>query len=146
LPIVLSDSRWPYTVIPAEAGIQSFQSRGTRDWTPAFAGVTGREKVIILAIAIIEPLLVSSCLWCKNIVHLVEYVDEKIKSGDHSRCRSKGASSGGFCLVVLRGNGGRVSTNRNLTISGFAGSDLDTVETHLGLPLLIIGTILIVNG
>jgi hypothetical protein len=30
-----------------EAGIQSFQSRGTRDWTPAFAGVTGRENVII---------------------------------------------------------------------------------------------------
>jgi hypothetical protein len=29
------------------AGIQSFQSRGTRDWTPAFAGVTGRENVII---------------------------------------------------------------------------------------------------
>jgi len=24
----------------------------TRDWTPAFAGVTGREKVIILAIAV----------------------------------------------------------------------------------------------
>ena len=43
----LSDSRWPYTVIPAYAGIQSFQSRGTRDWTPAFAGVTGRENVII---------------------------------------------------------------------------------------------------
>jgi len=37
----------PHTVIPAKAGIQSLQSRGTRDWTPAFAGVTGGEKVII---------------------------------------------------------------------------------------------------
>jgi hypothetical protein len=27
-------------VIPANAGIQSIQSRSVRDWTPAFAGVT----------------------------------------------------------------------------------------------------------
>ena len=50
----LSDSRWPETVIPAEAGIQSFQSRGTRDfWTPAFAGVTGGEQVITFGNAVV---------------------------------------------------------------------------------------------
>jgi hypothetical protein len=34
--------RLPWSVIPAEAGIQVFQSRNTRDWTPAFAGATTR--------------------------------------------------------------------------------------------------------
>jgi hypothetical protein len=43
----LSDCMSPDSVIPAYAGIHSFQSRGTRDWTLAFAGVTGREKVIV---------------------------------------------------------------------------------------------------
>ncbi len=38
LPEVLPDSRQPGTVILAEAGIQSVESRETRDWTPAFAG------------------------------------------------------------------------------------------------------------
>jgi hypothetical protein len=47
MPKVSSDSKWPYIVIPALAGIQSFQSRGTRDWTSGSAEVTGREKVII---------------------------------------------------------------------------------------------------
>jgi hypothetical protein len=42
-PKVLYHSRELETVIPAEAGIRSFQSHDTRDWTPAFAGVTGSE-------------------------------------------------------------------------------------------------------
>ena len=32
-----------FSVIPAKAGIQLFQSRPWRDWTPAFAGVTTQE-------------------------------------------------------------------------------------------------------
>jgi hypothetical protein len=43
VPKILSDSWCSSSVIPANAGIQVFQSRGTRDWTPAFAGVTSRE-------------------------------------------------------------------------------------------------------
>jgi hypothetical protein len=50
------------------AGIQSFQSRGTRDWTPGFAGVTGRENVIIF----------GNCYKCRrvdfSIVGLVAFV------------------------------------------------------------------------
>jgi hypothetical protein len=57
LPTIPFDSRRRLTVIPAEAGIQSFQSRWTRDWTPApvqargrlFAGVTDGQSAILPA-------------------------------------------------------------------------------------------------
>jgi hypothetical protein len=53
----LSDSRQLYIVIPAEAWnpgkigsrLCSGQSRGTRDWTPAFAGVTSDNTPLLLA-------------------------------------------------------------------------------------------------
>ena len=45
LPKVLSDCMSPDSVIPAEAGIQSFQSRG-RGTGPRFLRGDGREKVI----------------------------------------------------------------------------------------------------
>jgi hypothetical protein len=47
MPKILSDSWCPSSVIPANAGIQVFQPREARTWTPAFAGATTREARVL---------------------------------------------------------------------------------------------------